>query len=158
MSDSYVNDIRYTALWRPVVKARVAPAVSLSSPPVSLSFRRSDTISFSEISPATPEPRFPFPFLSSRIHPNDLRRACARGDDFAGGIERGYENDRKFYLPWWRERMLLSRGSPTATALPLRAQQLCVRSRATCCRLCGYTTLPFVDCVPLYGDSYERSE
>lgn len=32
MSDSHVNDIRYTALWRPVVKAREAPAASPPSP------------------------------------------------------------------------------------------------------------------------------
>jgi len=32
MSDSHVNDIRYTALWRPVVKAREAPAATPSLP------------------------------------------------------------------------------------------------------------------------------
>lgn len=112
MSDSHVNDIRYTALWRPVVKARVAPAASPSSP-ISL-VRSVCSFSFSEISPAMTLSRvFLFPPLEST---STISFECTRDDDFVGRVRTRYENDRKFYLLWWREHMLLLRGSPTATA------------------------------------------
>lgn len=147
MSDSHVNDIRYTALWRPVVKARVAPAASPSSSPAFSDAVGPFLLFLRDFASNDAEPprRFPFPFLSPRTHVDDFRRA--RAHDFAGGIERGYQGMRttaNSICPDGESVCFCRGGRPEQLrpALPLRAQQLCVRSRATRCRLHGDTLLP----------------
>lgn len=162
MSDSHVNDIRYTALWRPVVKAREAPAVSppsptplLFSPPAALSDASLVLFQSHAISPDVAA-RFPFSFPLGK---STRAVSCSR-DDFAGGIRR--------MRTWVRPQILfaLMESTERAYALstkgggirprqlrPLRAQQPCVSPSGTRCCLCGDNRLSLMlyrraECLP----------
>lgn len=140
MSDSHVNDIRYTALWRPVVKAREAPAASPPSPSPSLlhlgRFSLSVARGFAVRSCAFP---FSFPLGKSRVSVVLARCEFRRRDPDAdvgttansicSDGKRGesvcslYEGRGRRNRPWQLR--------------PLRAQQLCVSPSGTRCPLCG---------------------
>lgn len=89
MSDSHVNDIRYTALWRPVVKAREAPAVSPplspSPPPLRAALSDPSLLLFQShaISPYGAA-RFPLSFPLGK----SIRAVSCSRDDLASGIRR----------------------------------------------------------------------
>lgn len=147
MSDSYVNDIRYTALWRPVVKARVAPAASLSSP-LPPRFSRSVRLFLlflRDFANDDAEPPIPF---SISLPQDSPRRFSANGRARAttvlqAGSNAGMRTTANSICLDGENVCFCRGGRPQQLrpALPLRAQQLCVRSRATRCRLYGHTTL-----------------
>lgn len=152
MSDSHVNDIRYTALWRPVVKAREAPAASPPPPSPSVlhldRFSPSVACGFAVCSWAFP---FSLPLGKSRV---SARARATWISQTGSGCGRGY--DRKFYLLWWkarRERMLSLRGtgkeeSSAATASPA--------STATV-RIAEWDPLPFMRGQPSWWRTVGRN-
>lgn len=156
MSDSYVNDIRYTALWRPVVKARVAPATSLSSP--SSLVRSVRSFSFSEIS------RYwtAFPFSVS-LFQNSPRRSSssARTTTISqAGSSAGMRTTANSICPDGESVCFCRGGSPTATASRIAPASIATVRTIACNSLplmWEYTTLSFVDSMPLYVDLYKRS-
>jgi len=146
MSDSHVNDIRYTALWRPVVKAREAPAASSPSPspPLSSSPARPD-LGRSSLSVACGFVMcgcaFPFSFPLG----NPALVSCSHDVNFADGIRmRTWIRPQiLFALMESAERAyaLSTRGGGGGTVrdncVPLRTQQPCVSPSGTRCCLCG---------------------
>lgn len=148
MSDSHVNDIRYTALWRPVVKAREAPAASppspppfpSPSPPLGSRSRFSLSVACGLVMCGCAFP-FSFPLGNPAL---ECRARAMWISQTGSGCGRG--DDRKFYLLWWkarRERMLSLRGARGGggtvrdNCVPLRTQQPCVSPSGTRCCLCG---------------------
>lgn len=81
MSDSHVNDIRYTALWRPVVKAREAPAATPSLPLFS-SLCSIGVLLFLSFRQLYQHYSVAFLVLYLRTNTDDLCRAC--GNEFVG--------------------------------------------------------------------------
>jgi len=115
MSDSHVNDIRYTALWRPVVKAKVAPAESPSSL-TSLVWSVRFFPFLRDFISGEAEPRFPFP--SSRTH-FDLLQMHA----ILGWVQTGMRTTANSIYPDGESVRFCREGRPQQLrpALPLRA-------------------------------------